>query len=83
MTASKKVANVYERTSIDGWHKRFGHPALKIVHHLVKNFSLPTSSTKKLFLLCHLCFINKAHQLPFRANSLQSHKPLDLIYTDV
>ena len=37
----KKVANVHERASIDGWHKRLRHPSTKIVHHLVKKFSLP------------------------------------------
>ena len=79
----KKVANVHERTSIDGWHKRLGHPSIKIVHHLVKKFYLPISSTKTLSSLCHLCSINKAHQQPFRVNSLQSHESLELIYTDV
>jgi hypothetical protein len=82
-SSSKKVANVHERTSIDGWHKRLGHPSFKIVHHLVKNFSLPISSNKTLSSLCHSCSINKAHQQPFRVTSLQSHEPLELIYTDV
>ena len=82
-SSSKKVANVHEQTSIDGWHKRLGHPSLKIVHHLVKNFSLPISSNKTLSSLCHSCSINKAHQQPFRVTSLQSHEPLELIYTDV
>ena len=65
IVASKKVANVHERTSIDGWHKRLGHPSIKIVHHLVKIFSLPISSTKTLSSLCHSCSISKAHQHPF------------------
>ncbi|KAL6329253.1 hypothetical protein AAG906_014865 [Vitis piasezkii] len=26
---SKMIANVHERTSIDGWHKRLGHPSLE------------------------------------------------------
>ena len=46
---SKMVANVHERTSIDGWHERLGHPSLRIVQHLVKNFS-PPIVTKKIFL---------------------------------
>uniref|UniRef100_A0A2N9G8T7 Reverse transcriptase Ty1/copia-type domain-containing protein n=1 Tax=Fagus sylvatica TaxID=28930 RepID=A0A2N9G8T7_FAGSY len=29
------VANVHERTSLDGWHKRLGHPSSKIVHNVV------------------------------------------------
>ena len=30
----KMVANVHERTSINWWHKRLGHPFQKIIHHL-------------------------------------------------
>ena len=80
---SKMVANVHERTSIDGWHKRLGHPSLRIVQHLVKNFSLPIVTKKNISQLCSSCSINKAHQQPFHTNSLQSHAPLELIYTDV
>ena len=69
--------------SIDGWHKLLGHPSTKIVHHLVKKFSLPISLNKSLSSLCSSCSINKAHQQPFRVTSLQSHEPVDLIYTDV
>ena len=81
-SSSQMVANVHERASIDDWHKRLGHPSLKVVHNLVKNFGLPITS-KKLPSLCSSCSINKAHQQPFRVNSLQSHVPLELIYTDV
>jgi hypothetical protein len=83
MVTPQKVANVHERTFIDGWHKRLGHPSLKIVHHLVKNFSLPISSQKHFSSLCHSCSINKTHQQSFHDTSLQSHAPLELIYTDV
>ena len=79
----KLVANVCERTSINGWHKRLGHPSQKIVHHLVKNFSLPIMQEDNSSHLCTSCSINKAHKQPFRTNSLQSYAPLDLIYTDV
>jgi len=79
--SSKKVANVHVRTSLDGWHKRLGHPFNKIIHSLVKSFSLPITSNQNLPSLC--CSINKAHQQPFRLISLKSHAPLDIIYTDV
>ncbi len=82
-SSSPMVANVHERTSIDGWHKRLGHPSLKIVHNLVKNFCLPVTSKQNFSSLCSSCSINKAHRQPFRVTSLQSHAPLELIYTDV
>jgi len=76
------VANVHEQTSIDGWHKRLGHPSLKIVQNLVNNFSLPIVPNK-FSSLCSSCSINKAHQQPFHVTSFQSHAPLEIIYTDV
>jgi hypothetical protein len=81
--SSKKVANVHVRTSLDGWHKRLGHPSNKIVHNLINSFSLPITSKQKLPSLCHSCSINKAHQQPFHVTSLKNHAPLDIIYTDV
>jgi transposase InsO family protein len=76
------VANVHERTSLDGWHKRLGHPSSKIVHNVVRNFSLPVI-TNKMSFLCSSCSINKVHQQPFGSTSLSSNAPLELIYTDV
>jgi hypothetical protein len=81
-SSPKVIAYVHERTSTDGWHKCLDHPSPKIVAHLLKSFSLPVSSSK-LSSLCNSCSINKAHQLPFRPNSLKSQAPLDLVYTDV
>lgn len=64
MSDSKMVANVHEYTSIDGWHKRLGHPSIKVVQNLVHHFSLPLS-TYKISSLCNSCSNNKAHQQPF------------------
>ena len=76
------VANVHEKTSLNGWHKRFGHPSSKIVHNVVRQFSLPYTTTQKSSI-CPSCSINKAHQQPFRSTSLSSTSPLNLIYIDV
>lgn len=79
---STMVANVHERTSLDRWHKRLGHPSYQVVQNLVSTFSLPTT-TNKMSMLCRFCSINKAHQQPFYTTSLSSTGPLDIIYTDV
>jgi transposase InsO family protein len=79
---SKIVANVHDRTSFDGWHKRPGHPSFKVVQSLVNHFSFPIMNNK-MTSSCSSFSINKAHQLPFLPTSFQSHAPLDLIYTDV
>ena len=47
VSSPKMVANVHERTSLDGWHKRLGHPSQKIVQHLVNSFSLPKKKKTK------------------------------------
>lgn len=77
------VANVHERMSIDGWHKRLGHPSQKIINYLVNAFSFPIKKEHQELNLCTSCSINKVHQQPFHSTSLQSHAPLDLSYTDV
>lgn len=81
--SNKKVKIVHERTSIDRWHKRLGHLTNKIVHFLIKIFSLLVTKISNVLSLCSSCSINKAHRQPFRVSSFQSHAPLDIIYTDV
>jgi len=39
VSSPKMVANVHERTSLDGWHKRLGHPSQKLVTQIIKSFS--------------------------------------------
>jgi hypothetical protein len=73
---------VHERTSLNGWHKRLGHPSIKIFQHLVNWLSLPVS-TKKFPSLCTSCSTNKTHKQPFGSTSFQIHSPLDIIYTDI
>jgi hypothetical protein len=77
------VANVHERTSLDGWHKHLGHPSQKLVTQIIKSFSLPIKHKDHVSYLCTSCSNNKTHKQPFRPTSLVSHAPLDLIYTDV
>lgn len=56
----KIVVNVHEQISIDGWHKRLGHPSLITVQNLLNSFSLPITKDK-LSYLCTSCSISKAH----------------------
>ncbi|KAJ0027681.1 hypothetical protein Pint_36319 [Pistacia integerrima] len=82
-SSPQMVANVHERTSIDGWHKRLRHPSHKIVTSLINAFSLPIKKEHQVSPLCTSCSINKAHQQPFHLTSFKSNAPFDLIYTDV
>ena len=76
------VAYVHERTTLDGWHKRLGHPLSKLVNHLIHVFSLPTNKNGHLSL-CTSCYQNKAHRQTFNTHGLTSTTPMELIYTDV
>lgn len=53
MMVPPKLANVHERTSIDGWHKPLGHPSIKIVHHLIKKilYLFPKINHFRLFFI--------------------------------
>lgn len=81
-TQSSIIANVGERTSTDTWHRRLGHPAQKIVSHIVKQFSLPLRNSVPPNN-CTSCPLNKSHKLPFGTSSIVSHNPLEYIFSDV
>uniref|UniRef100_A0A2N9J5B9 Integrase catalytic domain-containing protein n=1 Tax=Fagus sylvatica TaxID=28930 RepID=A0A2N9J5B9_FAGSY len=70
-----------ERTSIDGWHSRLGHPAFPVVSRIVSRFGLPASN--KGHSSCSACLSSKSKQLPFSHSINRVSKPLELIYTDV
>jgi len=81
--ASTLIAMVHERTSINGWHQRLGHPSSKVVARMITSFSLPDSSNSSISHFYDSCSINKSHCLPFHKHGLTSSTPFDLIYTDV
>jgi len=64
------------------WHRRFGHPSSRILHHLVTSYTLHLS-TSSSNVTCDSYLCHKSQRLPFHVSSLKSHGPLDLIYTDV
>jgi hypothetical protein len=68
-------------TSID-WHTRLGHPADRIVRHVISNFYLSTTSNKKstVWLACQR---GKSHQLHFSLFENKSNFPLELVFSDV
>jgi hypothetical protein len=78
------LALVGERTTLDLWHTRLGHPSTKICRFLISCFSLPVlGSSQTLSSLCSACQCNKSHQLSFSKTSLISTHPLEYIYTDI
>jgi hypothetical protein len=71
-----------ERVSVDLWHNRFGHPALRVVRAVLSKFSLPIS-TNKAAPVCSSCQQGKLHKFHFPLNSSVSAHPLDLLFLDV
>jgi len=64
------------------WHRRLGHPHLKILDLVLNKFSLPFS-TKEKFHFCNSCSSNKAHRLPFQRLTLNSNAPLQTLFSDL
>jgi hypothetical protein len=70
------------RTTFVDWHAHLGHPADRIVHHVLSKFQLPFTSNKKQ-AICPACQQGKSHQLPFSLSENKSSAPLELIFSDV
>jgi hypothetical protein len=65
------------------WHKRLGHPALPVVQKILRDFNLPVSNKKDIFLVCDSCEMAKSHQLPYSPSTSESQAPLALIFLDL
>jgi hypothetical protein len=76
---STPQALIGERTSSHCWHKRLGHPALRIVNHVLSKFKLPILSNNAL----PPCPQAKGHQLPFSISTTKICNPLELLYYNV
>ena len=79
---SSSSAFVGERTSPNQYHSCLGHPAFRVVRHVLSRFSLPFCSNKTVHS-CSACFNSKSKQLPFTLSCTQVNFPLELIFTDV
>jgi hypothetical protein len=82
VSSSKPQVLVGERTTAHRWHKRLGHPALRIVNLVLSKFHLPVS-TRKAINPCTACPQAKGHQLPFSISNSSICNPLELLYSDV
>lgn len=64
------------------WHRRLGHPNRRVLNTILNNFSLPVLDSKASST-CNSCYSNKMHRLTFSKNSLQSNKPLQILFSDL
>ena len=70
------------KTTADVWHRRLGHPSLRILKFLLRSFSLSYDHSNKKSD-CNFCLCNKSHKLPFYNSSLSNSQPLEFLFTDV
>jgi hypothetical protein len=71
-----------ERAPSADWHARLGHPADRIVRHVISNFNLSATPNKNP-IVCPACQRGKSHQLPFSLSENKSSFPLELVFFDV
>jgi hypothetical protein len=64
------------------WNFRLGHPTLSILKTILTTHNLNSSSVSTDFV-CNACQCNKSHKLPFSVSTLNSHKSLEIIFSDV
>jgi hypothetical protein len=80
--SSSPFALVGERVSLDQWHSRLGHPAMRVVHCVLSSYQLPVKSNKSN-VFCSSCHQGKLHKFHFSVSPSVSKGPLDLLFLDV
>ena len=69
-----------ERSSIDVWHKRLGHPSSSSLQHLLHDIPIRGTSSMSF---CDHCQYGKSHKLPFPISPSVSSQPLEIVHSDV
>lgn len=64
------------------WHRRLGHPHLRVLRQILAQNKLPCSSNKQP-TICHACQLGKSCRLSLPVTKSISNAPLDLIFSDV
>ncbi|CAN1292750.1 Retrovirus-related Pol polyprotein from transposon RE1, partial [Linum perenne] len=68
------------RTTLNGWHRRLGHPHESLLRRLVSSFGLPISSNK-FSSPCESCQLGKSHRFHLPISHMKSLHPFDLVYS--
>ena len=79
---SSPVAFSSFRISPINWHSRLGHPSYPTLQFILSKNKLDSTSMTK-HSSCNACCCKKSHKLCFSVSSLQSCRPLDIIFSDV
>ena len=80
--AQRPQVNLGEKTSLNQWHHRLGHPNMRILQKIISLHGLPTLSSNKI-LVCDACSSSKSHRLPYSHSTHQTSKPLEIIHSDL
>ena len=75
-------ANIGEKIGSGMWHRRLGHPNMRILHKVISTYGLPTLSVNKSFS-CDACLTSKSHHLPYSKSIHQTHKALEIVHSDL
>jgi len=75
-------ALIGERVSVDQWHSRLGHPALRVVRRLLTSHQLLFTSNKTV-AVSSSCQLGKLQKLHFPVSPSVSTGHLDLLFMDV
>jgi histone deacetylase 1/2 len=71
------------KPSSSRWHSRLGNPSSSIVQQVLSRNKLPFIHDTPRDSVCDACQKGKSHQLPYPRSTSVSHKPLDLVFSDV
>ena len=81
LDSAPPAALVGERTSVDVWHARLGHPSSNVLGRVQSQYHFGFSSSVSSF--CDACHCNKSKRLVFTSSLSTCNHPLELLHSDL
>uniref|UniRef100_A0A803PM38 Integrase catalytic domain-containing protein n=1 Tax=Cannabis sativa TaxID=3483 RepID=A0A803PM38_CANSA len=78
---TKPMANQLLCSIKDRWHRRLGHPSIRVLDTVLHKINVKNINSSLSF--CDACQLGKSHSLPFKVNPKRATAPLELVHTDI
>lgn len=82
MCTDSQTSEEIDSSTVNLWHKRLGHPCLKVLDHVIKQTGIPNCNIKDADF-CKAYHIRKSHHLSYQRLNSHAQQALELVRADL